>query len=287
MRKLVVFLISLFIIISCVGCSKNEYDKNTAKLPKHSTAIEHSAPLYKQKSIPTLFIHGYAGGKSSFGHMIQRIEKTGAAKQALTLTIDDDGSIHSQGNWKEKNNPMIQVLFSNNKSHEWNQAEWIHQILVYLEKNDQVREVNIVGHSMGGVSTLRYLGNYGKDQNLPKIGKFIAIAAPFNEFIESKQSLKNLLQNGPNEQSPRYLDYISMKENYPQTMQVDLLADQLSRKELTDGRVPLSSSLAVFSLLKNQAITIKQHVYKGKQTQHSQLHENPKIDQEIIDFLWR
>lgn len=140
---------------------------------------------------------------------------------------------------------------------------------------------------MGGVSTLRYLGNYGKDQNLPKIGKFIAIAAPFNEFIESKQSLKNLLQNGPNEQSPRYLDYISMKENYPQTMQVDLLADQLSRKELTDGRVPLSSSLAVFSLLRNQGITIKQHVYKGKQTQHSQLHENPKIDQEIIDFLWR
>ncbi|MGE9641865.1 alpha/beta hydrolase, partial [Escherichia coli] len=51
----------------------------------------------------------------------------------------------------------------------------------------QVNKANIVGHSMGGVSGLRYLGTYGQDTSLPKIEKFVSIGAPFNDFIDTSQ----------------------------------------------------------------------------------------------------
>ena len=44
-----------------------------------------------------------------------------------------------------------------------------------IYKNYQVNKANIVGHSMGGVSGLRYLGTYGQDTSLPKIEKFVSI----------------------------------------------------------------------------------------------------------------
>lgn len=50
----------------------------------------------------------------------------------------------------------------------------------------------------GGVSGLRYLATYGQDQTLPKVDKFVAIAAPFNDFEENNgQSISDELANGP------------------------------------------------------------------------------------------
>ena len=60
---------------------------------------------------------------------------------------------------------------------------------------------HIVGHSMGGVSGLRYLGTYGQDTSLPKIEKFVSIGAPFNDFIDTsqQQTIETELENGPTE----------------------------------------------------------------------------------------
>ncbi len=42
-------------------------------------------------------------------------------------------------------NPIVQVLFEDNKNNEWNQTEWIKNTLLYLQKNYQVNKANIVG----------------------------------------------------------------------------------------------------------------------------------------------
>lgn len=73
-------------------------------------------------------------------------------------------------------------------------------IRIFAKEYD-IQEVNIVGHSMGGISGLRYLLQDSQTTDLPKVNKLVAIGSPFNEFIDTltSQSLEDLLTNGPNE----------------------------------------------------------------------------------------
>ena len=127
-------------------------------------------------------------------------------------------------------------------------------------------KVNIVGHSMGGVSGLRYLATYGQDQSLPQVQKFVALGAPFNEFEEnSTQSLNDMLKNGPAVTTSRYQDYQQLIDNVPATTQFLLVGGQLSETDASDGTVPLSSALAVYALLKaKMEIQLRKRSSKGE-----------------------
>ena len=141
---------------------------------------------------------------------------------------------------------------------------------------------------MGGVSGLRYLGTYGQDTSLPKIEKFVSIGAPFNDFIDTsqQQTIETELENGPTEKSSRYLDYQEMINVVPEKLPILLIGGQLSLTDLSDGTVPLSSALAVNALLRQRGTQVTSQIIKGENAQHSQLHENPEVDQLLIEFLW-
>ena len=50
--------------------------------------------------------------------------------------------------------------------------------------------------------------------------------------------------------------------------------------------MPLSSALAVNALLRQRGTQVTSQIIKGENAQHSQLHENPEVDQLLIEFLW-
>ena len=178
-------LISLFAISGC----QTTKTKTTVVSDKEKTV--ESSKVIEKTTIPTLFFHGYSGTENSFKGMLQRLEKNQKAVKELVLIVGADGQIQAEGDLSGKaDNPMVQVLFEDNKNNEWNQAEWIKSCLLYLKENEGIDKVNIVGHSMGGVSALRYLGTYGQDTSLPQVQTFTAICAPFNDFVDdSGQSL--------------------------------------------------------------------------------------------------
>lgn len=156
-------LISLFAISGCQTTKTN----TTAVSDKEKTV--ESSKLIEKTTIPTLFFHGYSGTENSFKGMLQRLEKNQKAVKELVLIVGADGQIQAEGDLSGKaDNPMVQVLFEDNKNNEWNQAEWIKSCLLYLKENEGIDKVNIVGHSMGGVSALRYLGTYGQDTSCRK-----------------------------------------------------------------------------------------------------------------------
>ncbi|MDT2639280.1 alpha/beta fold hydrolase [Enterococcus dongliensis] len=285
MKKIFMGFFALMTIFTLAGCGKGQVKavKNveTAKATKVSEDVNHSA-------VPTVFIHGYGGTINSFGGMIQRLTDEGKTKRELVITVQADGSLQVEGQLsKQKNNSSIQVLFAANKDNEWNQTEWIYAVLKYL-KQQGIEQINLVGHSMGGVSSLRYLTTYGQPGDAPAINKFIAIGAPFNDFTDTanEQSIEELLQNGPASQASRYLDYSNGIENIPNKLPILLLAGKLSEETTSDGTVSLSSALAPYSLLKNQGNPIEYQIFTGTDAQHSQLHENLKVDQAVADFLW-
>jgi uncharacterized alpha/beta hydrolase family protein len=244
--------------------------------------------VYQKSSTPTVFFHGYDGTAGSFDGMMSRITKLGAAKKELVITINADGTLGTvTGELShKKNNPMVQVLFADNENNEWNQAEWVKTTLSYLRDTYQVKKVNLLGHSMGGVDILRYLGNDGADKTLPTVQKFVSLGAPFNEFVDTstEQTVDDLLQNGPTTDHSRYTDYQSMIGNIPSKMKVLLVAGQMSATDLSDTMVPVTSALAVHALLTQNGNQVQYKIMMN--TKHSGLHESKTVDKTVSKFLW-
>ena len=277
----------LLVLLFLAGCQTQE-NKSSKETTSTETTMTSQVVSVEKGTVPTLFVHGYKGTVNSFKGMITRLEKENKGKQELTLTVDVNGNIQSQGILSQQaTNPMIQVLFADNENNEWNQAEWIRACLVYLQTTYQINKVNIVGHSMGGVSGLRYLVTYGQETTLPQVEKFVALGAPFNDFVDdSGQNLADLLENGPTVVSSRYQDYQTMIGNLSTDTQFLLVAGQLSEVELSDGTVPLNSALAVYALLKQHGNTVMEKVEEGEGASHSMLHENEEVDREVSQFFW-
>ncbi|HJF78254.1 MAG TPA: alpha/beta fold hydrolase [Enterococcus cecorum] len=266
-------------------------NKETAPKVAHSNHKQVTSTQNEVKSYPvTLFFHGYGGTKHSMGGMIQRLSSRYQATHTLDLTVNTDGTIQTSGTFEQaEKSVLINVLFADNKNNEWNQAEWIYQALQFVKTQYHVEKVNVVGHSMGGVSLFRFLETYQNQGELPTVEHFISIAAPLNEFLDTsnEQSVDGLLQQGPTQISPRYQDFQNNIANFPKNVQVSLFAGQLSASDLSDGTVPLTSALAVNQLLSSQQIPVKTFVFKGVLAQHSAFHANPKVDKRIAEILWK
>lgn len=265
--------------------------KENAPKAAHSNQKQVTTTPKEVKAYPvTLFFHGYGGTKHSMGGMIQRLSSRYQATHTLDLTVNTDGTIQTSGTFEQADKPvLINVLFADNKNNEWNQAEWIYQTLQFVKTQYHVEKVNVVGHSMGGVSLFRFLETYQNQGELPTVEHFISIAAPLNEFLDTsnEQSVDGLLQQGPTQISPRYQDFQNNIANFPKNVQVSLFAGQLSASDLSDGTVPLTSALAVNQLLSSQQIPVETFVFKGVLAQHSALHANPKVDKRIAEILWK
>lgn len=174
-------------------------NKETAPKVAHSNHKQVTSTQNEVKSYPvTLFFHGYGGTKHSMGGMIQRLSSRYQATHTLDLTVNTDGTIQTSGTFEQADKPvLINVLFADNKNKEWNQAEWIYQSLQFVKAQYHVEKVNVVGHSMGGVSLFRFLETYQNQGELPTVEHFISIAAPLNEFLDTsnEQSVDGLLHN--------------------------------------------------------------------------------------------
>lgn len=283
----ILLLIGLIFLVGC-QTGKDTVQKKSTTSETTMTSLSKEEAIEKTVT-PTLFIHGYKGTVNSFKGMLQRLEEQDNGKKELTLYVDANGNVRAEGELsKQATNPMVQVIFEDNENNEWNQTDWIRACLLYLQITYQVDQVNIVGHSMGGVSGLRYLVTYGQDTSLPKVDKFVALAAPFNDFVDdSGQSVTDELTNGPAVVSSRYQDYQTLVGNLPTTTQVLLIAGQISETDVSDGTVPVNSALAVYALIKQHGNEITEQIIQGTNASHSMLHENKEVDQAVNQFLWK
>ncbi|GMA45479.1 hypothetical protein GCM10025853_29360 [Tetragenococcus halophilus subsp. halophilus DSM 20339] len=226
--KKFLFSISLILALFVGGCqsssgaqaqhtSQSDETNHTTEASNETKASQRLQPALKKSATPTLFIHGYQGTTNSFKSMINDMQEENVAQREMLITVHADGSIDTQGELSgEKTNPLIQVIFEDNVNDEWNQTEWIKSTLSFLKEDYQIDKVNLVGHSMGGVSAYRYMGSYGQEDTLPEVENFIAIGAPFNDFVDTSnyQSIEDLLKEGPEEPSGRYQDFTELTPKY-------------------------------------------------------------------------
>lgn len=274
-------LLGLVCGVVLVACSvkKNQ--------PEAHGTTESTEELMKKSNVPTLFFHGYKGTLLTFNGMLQRLSRNEYAERSVTLTVSPTGDITEDGKWTSEGNPMIQVIFEDNTNQEWQQAEWIQRVLEYLSETYQTKQVNLLGHSMGGVSIMRYLANYGVEGSDVTIRKVVTIGSPFNDFNKDDRELAEIAKTGPQVPAPRFVEYDENFSNYPQDVPYLNIAGDIDGDNGSDGTVPVASVAALNYLFEKYQLPYEFIKVDGKTAQHSALHENRKVDKLVAEFLWK
>lgn len=244
--------------------------------------------LTHYEAVPTLFIHGYRGNRYSMGHLLMRLQKMGVAKKALVIKVAVDGTLTFNGPQEfTASNPTIQVLFQNNHADVQDQVRWLSQIVAILKKDYAVTAINLVGHSMGAITVLRYL----LTPTTVPVKAVVLLAAPVNDPSIGPDTpavfWSELTQRGPLKKTANY-NYLAQRiAHFPTEISVLNIAGELLGTSRHDGSVAVDSSFALRSLLRGRINRYQEMLVRGAGGAHSMLHENRLVDQAISDFLWQ
>ncbi|EUJ19813.1 hypothetical protein MAQA_06648 [Listeria aquatica FSL S10-1188] len=90
------------------------------------TQLNDSHEEMKNQQIPSVFIHGYKGADRSLHGMIRRFDqKYHWGTDSLVIHISKSGKISESGHYrKSAKNPLINVVFENNRASLPQQALW-------------------------------------------------------------------------------------------------------------------------------------------------------------------
>ncbi|MGX0662227.1 putative alpha/beta hydrolase family protein [Staphylococcus lugdunensis] len=276
---LLIAILTLMLFLT-YGCQSSSQSKQNSSSYNHS----HTA---------TLFLHGYGGSANSEKYMVQQAVNHGVTNQVITAIVDKNGDITFKGKLaKNAINPIVKIELEDNKNGNVKQnASHIKNVLTKLKNDFHIKQYNFVAHSMGNLSFTYFMKLYGQDTQLPQLNKEVNIAGTFNGVLNLNEKVNEISvdKNGkPSKMTENYQQLLGLKNNY-KDKQIDVLNiyGDIQDGTHSDGRVSNSSSKSLKYLLADSPKSYKESQYTGASAQHSQLHENNKVANEIIQFLWK
>ncbi|MFG6119745.1 MULTISPECIES: alpha/beta hydrolase [Thalassobacillus] len=247
---------------------------------------------------PTLFIHGYKGGPGSFNTMMDRLEDNRLGEKEMTVRVSSKGKIMMRGRFSAEQHPFIQVIFHDNRASLTNQTLWLQKIMHKLKVDYGIQQVNLVGHSMGGLAAANFMTQ--KNNSLPTVEKLIVMGSPFKGIdkeeyfdINSGEALTDLR---PDAQLLSRLT--GNKNSFPNHLKVLAIAGAIDAKYTSenadtivkqknydggDGLVSVSSALGIQEVV--PANNYHEVIVRDIEATHSGLHEHPDVDKEVAAFL--
>ncbi|WP_420801874.1 alpha/beta hydrolase [Staphylococcus edaphicus] len=242
---------------------------------------------------PTLFLHGYGGSANSETFMVKQAEDRSVTRNVITAFVSKEGNVTLKGHFNQDAvNPIVKLELEDNKQGNLEEnAKWFKSVLVKLQGEYKIKQFNFVGHSMGNLTFAQYMRTYGEDASLPQLYKQVNIAGTFNGVLNMNETVNEISvdSNGkPSRMNPPYNQLRVLKDIYKgKDIAVLNIFGDLEDGTHSDGRVSNSSSQSLKYLLGNSPKHYKESKYQGKSAQHSQLHENKEVANELIDFLWK
>ncbi|MCG9841163.1 alpha/beta hydrolase [Staphylococcus argenteus] len=248
---------------------------------------------FVKKSIPTLLLHGYGGSANSEKFMVKQAEKRGVTKDVITAYVSKDGEVTFKGKIsKNAVNPIVKIELENNKQGYLDKnAAWFKNVLTKLQSEYKFDKFNFVGHSMGNLTFAQYMMTYGNNKSLPQLNKQVNIAGTFNGVLNMNEDVNEISvdkDGKPSRMNQPYQQLRVLKDIYKgKDIEVLNIYGDLKDGTHSDGRVSNSSSKSLKYLLGNSPKSYRESKYEGESAQHSQLHENENVANELIDFLWK
>ncbi|GLB47325.1 hydrolase [Philodulcilactobacillus myokoensis] len=245
----ILLLIECFIFILTIGWQFRGSALNHVKVQQRSTA--------------TVFCPGYGGNAVSTDDFIEQFNTHRIARRALRIYVDTNNHISTMHKYHKvaNNNPLVQLIFKDN-THPNRQANQMPYVMRYLYKVYHIKSVNLIGHSSGGNIGFDYMLNHPNLKDVPKVNKFVSIAA--NYKIPDRK-VKNL----------------------PKNLKILNIAGEIYNLG-TDGEVPVKTVSPMKKLVDGHVASYQFYVYRSNPlaAEHSMLHENPQLDKVIAEFLF-
>ena len=250
---------------------------------------------FVQSTTPTLFFHGGGSSYHAEEHMVNAAKKAGVTKTVLRANVAKDGHVTLHGTMhKNSINPIVEVNYEDNRQLDFNKhGVWATNVVKALQKQYGIKNINMVGHSLGNISIIYYLLQNAQNKSMPKLRKQVDMAGHFDGLdfaqlpaeIRQPQNLK-LGRNGkPNHMNATYRQMTKLRSIYPKNqIRVLNIIGNIGGK--TDGTVTNVSSLSLKYLVAQRAKSYEVKTFHGKLARHSKLHSNPAVDKVLIQFLW-
>lgn len=231
---------------------------------------------------PTVFVHGYKGTYYSFAAMLQRFENNyGWGEKVLVYHVSKNGKLKVEKIGDQDAQPAyVQVVFENNRASFEDSAGWLAAVLSHLKKHYHVNKAHVVGHSMGGIISLKYIEDYQDDTKYPQIDKLVTLGSPFDGIYNKEyfQLNRDAAAVDLMPDSPALNILRKNKEAFPNNI------DVLSIGSTGDIVAEPESVQSIRDIVSHERL--KQIIIQNRALGHSALHENQEVDALIHDFLY-
>lgn len=139
----------------------------------HHRRVQAARPL-----TVTFFIHGYGSSWHAEYQMAKYLVGHGASNQIIRANVAQAGTVTLHGKIRAgARNPLVEVNYADNKNPDPTAAATrLHRVIQAVNRQADLKQINLVGHSMGNLSTLAYLDRYGETPALPPVKHLVILA---------------------------------------------------------------------------------------------------------------
>ena len=207
--------------------------------------------------------------------------------EILTATVGRGGRVQLKGQIQAKpKNPIVLVGFKDNQNPDYHRDGWYaYKAVKAAQRRLGFKKMNLVGHSMGNMAICYMIMDDGEKKNFPAIKKQVSIAGHYNGIKGYSANTDSPLTTSgkPEHMDATYKDLLYLRQVYPKGVAVLNIYGDISNG--SDERVYNNSSKFLKYLVVNGR-SYQEVKIKGAKGQHSQLHENGKVDRAMQKFLW-
>lgn len=283
MKKKKIYLASFFValfLFVLAGCGQKAQNVPAKKV---------TASLTNTKTIPTFFFHGWGSNANAETQMANAAKKAGASNTIIQADVSKNGTVKLNGTIpKNAKNPIIKVNLEDNQS---GKTSYVKDVITAISNKYHYARINLVGHSMGNLQIANYINENYDNKKLPKINKVVSIAGHYDGYLgeeaSQKAKIKNKKTGEPDIYSDVFKQLLPLRKHYPRQIEVLNIYGNKEDGSNSDGSVSVASAQSYKYLINRRAKSYREVEIKGKNAQHSKLHENKEVDKLLIDFLWK